>query len=162
MKPITAERVETAEGDLVTAIRELLARRRPNHDAACFHARQCAEKYLKACLQERGIRFEKPDTPGRLLELLLPVILEWVDLRPRLRELNARAVPFRCPGESADREVARRAAHLRREVRRPARRHRSVSSQATPRAEGRHRAGPRFLHSSLLPNPAIPPVAKGE
>ncbi|HVB47077.1 MAG TPA: HEPN domain-containing protein [Burkholderiales bacterium] len=54
MKPLAREWVAKAEADFATARRELLARRQPNYDAACFHAQQCAEKYLKALLQERG------------------------------------------------------------------------------------------------------------
>ncbi len=54
MKPVTAEWVEKAEGDFATAGRELRAAPAPNFDAACFHAQQCAEKYLKACLIEAG------------------------------------------------------------------------------------------------------------
>ncbi len=52
MNPLTSEWVEKGEGDLVTAQRELRARNKPNYDAACFHAQQAAEKYLKATLQE--------------------------------------------------------------------------------------------------------------
>ncbi len=44
MNPLTSEWVEKAEGDLVTAQRELRARNKPNYDAACFHAQQAAEK----------------------------------------------------------------------------------------------------------------------
>ncbi len=55
MKPLTREWVEKAEGDFATARRELRARKDPNYDAACFHAQQCAEKYLKACLQEEDL-----------------------------------------------------------------------------------------------------------
>src|SRR2546421_5742031 len=40
------------EGDFATAQRELGAIQDPNYDAVCFHAQQCAEKYLKAFLQE--------------------------------------------------------------------------------------------------------------
>jgi HEPN domain-containing protein len=40
--------VTKAEGDFLTAGRELRARKSPNYDAVCFHAQQCAEKYLKA------------------------------------------------------------------------------------------------------------------
>jgi HEPN domain-containing protein len=40
-------------------LRELRARKSPNYDAACFHAQQCVEKYLKARLQEAGIVFTK-------------------------------------------------------------------------------------------------------
>ena len=52
MKPATSEWVAKAEGDYLTAGRELRARKSPNYDAVCFHAQQCAEKYLKAVLQE--------------------------------------------------------------------------------------------------------------
>jgi HEPN domain-containing protein len=122
MKPIAAEWVEKAEGDLATATRELRARVRPNYDAACFHAQQCAEKYLKACRQEHGIRFEKTHNLGRLLDLLLPILSDWIDLRAGLQELNAYAVAFRYPGDSAGRGEARRAVQLCREVRSRARR----------------------------------------
>jgi HEPN domain-containing protein len=52
MNELTAEWGAKAEGDFATAGRELRARKRPNYDAACFHAQQTAEKYLKAFLQE--------------------------------------------------------------------------------------------------------------
>jgi HEPN domain-containing protein len=48
MKPTTVEWVAKAEGDFLTAGRELRARKSPNYDAVCFHAQQCAEKYLNA------------------------------------------------------------------------------------------------------------------
>jgi len=51
MNPLTLEWVEKAEGDFITARRELHARAKPNYDAACFHAQQMAEKYLKTMLQ---------------------------------------------------------------------------------------------------------------
>ncbi len=57
MKPITLEWVEKAEGDYASAHRELRARKNPNYNAACFHEQQCAEKYLKARLQEAEIPF---------------------------------------------------------------------------------------------------------
>jgi HEPN domain-containing protein len=52
MKSETAEWVEKAEGDFRTAARERNSDEYPNYDAACFHAQQCAEKYLKARLVE--------------------------------------------------------------------------------------------------------------
>jgi HEPN domain-containing protein len=57
MLPLIFEWRQKADGDLATAKRELRARSAPNYDAACFHAQQCAEKYLKALLQERAIPF---------------------------------------------------------------------------------------------------------
>ena len=50
MKPLTREWVKKAEGDFVTASREFRSRSSPNFDAVCFHAQQCAEKYMKVQL----------------------------------------------------------------------------------------------------------------
>lgn len=55
MQPLGSEWVRKAEGDYATAERELRARKAPHFDAPCFHAQQCAEKNLKACLQEAGL-----------------------------------------------------------------------------------------------------------
>jgi len=54
MKAITSEWVHKAEGDFLTAQREMKAAP-ANYDAVCFHAQQCAEKYIKARLVEEGI-----------------------------------------------------------------------------------------------------------
>jgi len=59
MKPATRAWVNKAEGDGETARRETRVRKRPNYDAACFHAQQAAEKYLKAVLTEEGRPFPK-------------------------------------------------------------------------------------------------------
>ena len=48
MKPITKEWVDKAEEDWSTALREVRVRKNPSYDSVCFHAQQCAEKYLKA------------------------------------------------------------------------------------------------------------------
>jgi HEPN domain-containing protein len=72
MKPATVEWVKIAEFDFVSALRELRARKQPNYGDACFHSQQSAEKYLKACLQEAGIRFERTHDLSHLLTLLLP------------------------------------------------------------------------------------------
>lgn len=52
-------------------MREYRARKNPNYDAGCFHAQQCAEKYLKARLQEAGIHFAKTHNLLHLLNDLL-------------------------------------------------------------------------------------------
>jgi HEPN domain-containing protein len=73
MKQITQEWVDKAEGDFATAQRELQVQEMPNYDAVCFHSQQCVEKYLKACLQEENIAFNRIHDLSRLLDLLLPV-----------------------------------------------------------------------------------------
>ncbi|MFZ4695832.1 MAG: HEPN domain-containing protein [Verrucomicrobiia bacterium] len=112
MKPLTREWVEKAEGDFTTAVREMRARSRPNYDASCFHSQQCAEKYMKARLQEANLAFGKTHNLTALLDLALPVEPLWEALRASLQTLNAYAVEVRYPGESADRQMARKALAL--------------------------------------------------
>ena len=123
MKPLTREWVEKAEGDFATARRELRVRQAPNYDAVCFHAQQCAEKYLKACLQEADIPFGRTHNLLTLLDLLLPVEPALGTLRPHLQVLTVFAVSVRYPGESADKAEAREALNLCRAVRRCLRLH---------------------------------------
>lgn len=121
MKPSTREWVDKAEADFATAGRELRARRRPNFDAACFHAQQCAEKYLKARLVEAAISFPKTHDLEALLDLILPQESLWEALRPKLNDLTSFAITFRYPGESATREMAKTAVSdclaIRRQIR---------------------------------------------
>lgn len=49
MNEVVNEWVVKAEGDFLTAAREVKANP-PNYDAVCFHAQQCIEKLLKALL----------------------------------------------------------------------------------------------------------------
>ena len=116
MQPLTTEWIQKAEGDLATAHRELRARKSPNYDAACFHAQQCAEKYLKALLQEAVIPFGKTHNLPLLLDLQQNRHPFLEMLRPVLAILNAYAVEYRYPGESTDKEVARQAVKLAEEV----------------------------------------------
>jgi HEPN domain-containing protein len=117
MKPLTREWVDKAEGDFITAQRELRARKAPNYDASCFHAQQCAEKYLKARLQEEGIAFSRTHDLATLLGLLLPVEPSWAVTRSDLDRLTSFAVEFRYPGTSADKAMARSAVAICRDVR---------------------------------------------
>lgn len=117
MNPLTVEWVDKAEGDFTTALRELRARKSPNYDAACFHAQQCVEKYLKARLQEAGIAFSKTHNLTFLLDLLLPVEPGWDIFRQKLLALTAFAVAYRYPGASADKDTARQALNFCKEIR---------------------------------------------
>ncbi|HEX7721914.1 MAG TPA: HEPN domain-containing protein [Pyrinomonadaceae bacterium] len=102
MKSITAEWIAKAEGDFATAQRELNAIQHPNYDAVCFHAQQCAEKYLKAFLQEANIAFPKTHDLADLLALTLSVEPSWSSLTSDLNVLSSFAVEYRYPGDSAD------------------------------------------------------------
>ena len=118
MKPITLEWIDKAEGDWHSAQRESRARKRPNYDAACFHAQQCVEKYLKAKLEEAGIVFSRTHNLINLLTLVLAVEPTWTVLQPRLTALNVYAIAFRYPGISATKSNAANALKDCREVRR--------------------------------------------
>jgi HEPN domain-containing protein len=108
--------------DWISAQREYRACQRPNYDAACFHAQQCAEKYLKARLEEAAIAFGRTHNLISLLTLVLPVEPTWTVLQPHLTALNIYAVAFRYPGSSATRSNAANAVKDCREVRRVMRR----------------------------------------
>lgn len=118
MKASTVKWVEKAEGDWKAAQLVYRARKDPVYDAACYHCHQCAEKYLKARLNEAGSAFPKTHDLRDLLKLVLPVEAGWTVLRPRLVALNRYAVLFRYPGRNATKAQAQRAIKDCREVRR--------------------------------------------
>ncbi len=75
---VTREWVARAESDLRAAVYLLEPRIERPTEAICFHAQQCAEKYVKALLVFRGADFPRTHDLEKLADLL-PVAL-----RPRL------------------------------------------------------------------------------
>jgi len=121
MKPMTAEWIAKAEGDHASVVRECRARKNPNYDGACFHAQQCAEKYLKARLCEGGVAFTRIHDLVALLDQALALEGAWEVHREDLAYLSAFAVIYRYPGESADKAAATDARKRCRRFRRAAR-----------------------------------------
>jgi HEPN domain-containing protein len=117
MNPLTEEWIAKAEGDFLTARRELNVTLNPNHDAVSFHAQQCAEKYLKALLEESGIRFPKTHDLGTLVSLLVPHFPTLSDLTDCLEALTDMGVEVRYPGVFADQIDAQEAVDSARRVR---------------------------------------------
>ena len=117
MKPLTEEWVTKADGDFATAGRELRARKAPNYDAVCFHTQQCVEKYPKAVLQEEDVPFGRTHNLSALLDKVTEAYPYVEVIRPSLHLLNAFAIDFRYPGESADKALAGKAYLLCRDVR---------------------------------------------
>jgi HEPN domain-containing protein len=109
MNPAVDEWVLKAEGDFVTAGRELRARKSPNYDAVCFHAQQCAEKYLKAVLQENNKRVPKIHFLLELLALILKFDGSYEFLKADLEVLEDYSVKFRYPGDVAEKDEAQSA-----------------------------------------------------
>ncbi|TWT46254.1 HEPN domain protein [Phycisphaerae bacterium RAS1] len=83
------------------------ARAAPNLDSVCFHAQQCAEKYLKACLHDAAVYFDKTHNLVKLLDQLVALEPDWAHLRPELQDLTTHAVEVRYPGVFADRAMAK-------------------------------------------------------
>ena len=100
MNPLTLEWVQKAEVDFESA--QLLSRSaNALHDAVCFHAQQCIEKYLKAWLQEAGIRIPRTHDLEDLLLLIVPSEPSWNAWQPDFLVLTSHAVESRYPGKSA-------------------------------------------------------------
>ena len=109
MNPVTRDWIKKAEGDFSIACREIRARKAPNYDGVCFHAQQCAEKYLKARLHAAGVRFSRTHNLGVLIDLAKKIEPEWEVVRPAARMLTDFAVRFRYPGAFATKTQAREA-----------------------------------------------------
>ena len=117
MNPLTLEWVAKAEGDFITATREYRARKAPNYDAACFHAQQMAEKYLKAVLQEHAYAIPKTHSLVDLMALCMKIDPSYQMVQADLNILEGFSVQFRYPGQSADKLDAKSALNAARVVR---------------------------------------------
>jgi HEPN domain-containing protein len=120
MKEATAEWVKKAEADHRT-ITALVRRKHPDHDVVCFHAQQCAEKYLKGLMEELGLAVPKTHDLDLLLPALLPHHPSLRALRRGLTFLNNFAVAVRYPGYDASRRQAEAARRWEDRVRTAAR-----------------------------------------
>jgi HEPN domain-containing protein len=109
MNEIAREWVDKAENDYDAAELTLHGREAPIVDAVCFHSQQCAEKYLKAFLQDHLVRFERRHELIPLLELCLTVDTEFEILRGTLQSLEQYAVLIRYPGLIVPAEMAEQA-----------------------------------------------------
>jgi HEPN domain-containing protein len=104
MKRLTAEWVQKAETDFHAAT-ALIKQDLPLHEAVCFHCQQCAEKYLKALLQEASAQVPRTHNLVELLTLITPHY-RLHGFRRGLDFLNRFAVDTRYPGKSASKRQA--------------------------------------------------------
>ena len=100
MNPLTVEWIQRAEGDN-TIMHQNYHSSNPIHDAICFHAQQCIEKYLKAWLQESNIPFTRTHDLERLLSLIIPTLPDWEVWQADFSTISEHAVDFRYPGKAA-------------------------------------------------------------
>jgi HEPN domain-containing protein len=90
-------------------------------DAVCFHCQQCAEKYLKALLQELGQTIPRTHDLQRLFLDLLPHEASLKPLRRTAVSLSQYAVDYRYPGFSTTTRKMRAALRIAERVRLQAR-----------------------------------------
>ncbi len=111
--------VEKAEHDLINAEHTLTLEKNCPFDTVCFHAQQCAEKYLKAFLVQKSITFPKTHDL-RVRMQLIPSSLSLLGLDiAEILPLNRYTIEARYPGEwePITREEAERAVATAKKVR---------------------------------------------
>ncbi len=116
---VVREWLQKAENDLTAAAQLLKLGKACPTDTVCFHAQQCAEKYVKALLVHHGQDFPKTHNLRALLALL-PARAR-PDLTPEEQHLLTRyATVTRYPGdyEAIPLSEARNAVKIARRVRR--------------------------------------------
>jgi HEPN domain-containing protein len=118
MRAITEEWVLKAEEDFDSAETLLHGREVPINAAACFHCQQCAEKYLKAFLEEHEIEFPRSHELISLLDLCLSKDGDFIVLIKSLRRLESFAVSTRYPGVHIKSKTAEDALKAAERVRR--------------------------------------------
>jgi HEPN domain-containing protein len=121
MKVSTREWVTKAEEDFAVALTLARRRKKPLWGPLCFHAQQCAEKYLKARLNEASIMFHRTHDLELLLNQAVGVEPLWSAFRAALKRLSAAAVTPRYPGGVVTKAEAQRALQTCRDFRREAR-----------------------------------------
>ena len=109
MNELTSEWVEKADNDFHSADILLTAGEFPIPDSACFHCQQCAEKYLKAFLQEHMVRFERTHSLTLLLDLCTSLDKEFEKLKKDLEQLENYSVAVRYPGVKISVKIAKEA-----------------------------------------------------
>jgi len=109
--------IDHAEDDF-NATGKLLRGKKPSLYGACFHAQQCAEKYMKAMLASKGRKF--PMTHDLNVMCVSAGINIGVD-KKRLELLSAYAVTARYDREQRTMEDAKEAAEIAKTIRRFAR-----------------------------------------
>ena len=87
----------------------------------CFHCQQCAEKYLKALLEELGLPVPRTHILVALLPSLVPHHASLRSFRRALDFLTRYAVDTRYPGEAANKRQATSALRWASQVRTGAR-----------------------------------------
>jgi len=117
MNATVREWVRKADTDFNCAVTLLRPRKKPVHDAVCFHAQQCAEKLMKAVLIHGKMPAPRTHDLAELSRLLKLHDPTWIWPDRELHLLSQAAVLFRYPGSSATKADARAAVAICKRLR---------------------------------------------
>ncbi len=98
MREIAEEWIVKADDDYRSAEALLYVVDVPIVDTACFHSQQCAEKYVKAYLEEHEVDFPRNHNLMQLLDLCIQLDESFETIRRPLQSLEHYAVTVRYPG----------------------------------------------------------------
>jgi len=121
MKASTREWVAKAEEDFARAASLARPRKKPLWAPLSFHAQQCAEKYLKARLNEAGLPIQRTHDLAQLLHQALRVEPLWAAFVQSLKQFSDYGVQPRYPGFVVTKTDAQGALRISRTFRREAR-----------------------------------------
>lgn len=108
--------IEHAEDDF-TNTKKLIRGRKPSIYGTCFHAQQCAEKYMKALLVHKDKSFPMTHDLVLLNNLLTQVGIFIGMTEDTLDTLSAYAVATRYPGASPTMDDAKEAIEIAKTIR---------------------------------------------
>ena len=138
MNPVVREWIKKAEGDYKASMKLASEDDADVFDAICFHAQQCAEKYLKAFCVDNEIRFPRTHNLEELLKIALRQHTEFEFIRNELEFLNRFSVRVRYPGDFASKEETDQSVRATKVVRKFIREKLGPASGGTkPRAKKR-------------------------
>lgn len=115
---LVREWVAKAEEDYLTVEILVRQRRKRIHNSVCFHAQQCAEKYLKALLVSRKLPTRKTHDLGELADVLRSYEPSIALIEDLFDCLAPYAVESRYPGDDATAREAKAARKAAGEIRR--------------------------------------------
>jgi len=95
---IIDEWIKKAENDLLNA-ETVVKIENPPTDTICFHAQQCAEKYLKAYLISKNVEIIRTHNLRYLLEECKKFAVDFESLREDAIILNSYSIETRYPGD---------------------------------------------------------------
>jgi HEPN domain-containing protein len=110
--------IDKAEHDLIAAVELLKLGTVCPFDIVCFHAQQCAEKYIKALLVSRSVDFPRTHDLRALLQIVPADVVLAIDIEEVVR-LTRYVIEGRYPGDwdAIDRPEADRCLAAARAVR---------------------------------------------